>query len=89
MKKLILALCLAAGPVLADPPSLYSRDGKYLGNLSTNKYDPNSVNNPYGRYGSKYSSDSINNEYGRYGSPYSSESANNPYATNAPRIIGD
>lgn len=89
MKKLILVLCLAAGPVLADPPSIYSRDGKYLGNLSTNKYDPNSVNNPYGRYGSKYSSDSINNEYGRYGSPYSSESATNPYATNAPRVIGD
>jgi hypothetical protein len=29
---------------------------------------------------------SVNNPYGRYGSPYSNESANNPYATNAPKI---
>lgn len=89
MKKLILALCIAAGPVLADPPSLYSRDGKYLGNLSTNKYDPNSVSNPYGRYGSRYSPDSINNPYGVHGSKYSNESPNNPYATSAPRVYGD
>jgi len=32
-------------------PRLYSADGKYLGNLNDNPYDPNSVSNPYGRYG--------------------------------------
>ena len=60
-------------------PQIYSQDGRYLGNLNANRYDPNSVANPYGRYGSRYSPDSINNPYGRYGSRYSPDSANNPY----------
>lgn len=72
----------------AGEPIIVSEDGKYLGKLSGNRYDPDSVSNPYGRYGSKYSPDSINNEYGRYGSRYSNESPNNPYATSAPRIYG-
>ena len=38
-------------------------DGSYRGNLNTNQYDPNSVANPYGRYGSQYSPDSVNNPY--------------------------
>lgn len=47
MKTVILALSLVSTVAFADPPQLYSQDGKYLGNLSSNKYDPNSVNNPY------------------------------------------
>ena len=38
--------------------------GRYLGNTSPNQYDPNSINNPYGRYGNPYSPDSIHNPYG-------------------------
>lgn len=68
--------------ILVDPQT-----GKYLGNLNSNPYDPNSVANPYGQYGSPYSSDSINNPYGQYGSPYGSQSARNPYATQAPIIV--
>jgi hypothetical protein len=60
---------------------------RYLGNISTNRYDPNSISNPYGQYGSRYSPDSINNPYGQYGSQYSNESANNPYATHVPKLI--
>ena len=33
------------------------------GKLNANKYDPESVSNPYGKYGSKYSPNSINNPY--------------------------
>lgn len=85
---LIMALTLITASAVAQTPYLVDRQtGKYLGNLSTNKYDPDSVSNEYGRYGSKYSPDSINNEYGRYGSRYSNDSANNPYATNPPAII--
>ena len=62
---------------------------KYLGNLNANPYDPDSVSNPYGQYGSKYSPDSINNPYGTYGSPYSPYSANNPYTTTGPSIYSD
>src|SRR5687768_17493507 len=76
------------GEARAETPQLRDRQtGKYLGNLSTNPYDPNSTSNPYGQYGSKYSPDSINNPYGKYGSPYSNDSATNPYATNSPAII--
>ena len=60
--------------------------GRLLGRLSSNPYDPNSVSNPYGTYGSPYSPNSINNPYGTYGSPYSPNSVNNPYATSAPKI---
>src|SRR5258708_38222671 len=55
------------------------------GNLSRNRYDPNSTANPYGA-GSPYDPNSINNPYGRYGSQYSPDSANTPYATNAPKL---
>lgn len=72
----------------ASPPILVDRQtGKYLGTLSNNRYDSDSVSNPYGQYGSKYSPDSINNPYGQYGSRYSPDSPNNPYSTNPPAII--
>lgn len=90
IKSIVLIVSLAiTGGAFADPPKLYSSNGKYLGTLSSNKYDPNSVSNEYGRYGSKYSPDSINNEYGKYGSQYSNDSPSNPYATNPPRIVHD
>ena len=74
-------------PRTASPPSLVGADGTYLGVLSGNRYDPNSVSNPYGRYGSPYSPTSIKNPYSTYGSPYSPNSATNPYATQAPKIV--
>lgn len=49
-----------------SPPRLYS-GGRYLGELSENRYAPDSVSNPYGRFGSRYSPDSISNPYSRYG----------------------
>lgn len=59
----------------------------YLGKLSSNKYDLDSVSNPYGQYGSRYSLKSINNPYGQYGSPYSTKSINNPYTNGGPKLI--
>lgn len=86
MVLVIVILIITFNVAFAGPPELYE-DGEYLGNLSMNKYDPNSVSNPYGKYGNKYNPESINNPYGRHGSKYSNESVNNPYATQAPRII--
>ncbi len=77
----------ATNPYATDPPRIIGRDGTYLGRLSTNPYLPDSVTNPYGRYGSPYSPDSIRNPYGRYGSPYSPYSATNPFATRPPIVI--
>ncbi len=67
---------------------VYSNDGtQFLGNLSTNKYDPNSVFNRYGTYGSKYNANSIWNPYGTYGSRYSIYGASNPYTMTPPILV--
>jgi hypothetical protein len=62
----------------SNSPRLYNSQGEFRGNLNSNQYDPNSVANPYGRFGSKYSPESIKNPYGA-GSPYDQDSPNNPY----------
>ncbi len=84
----LILLLLASSAAISDdwsgcrygcPPALYSQEGRYLGRLSANPYDSESISNPYSQYGSPYSSESINNPYGRYGSPYSQDSARNPF----------
>ncbi len=46
----------------SNSPHIYSPDGEYLGNLNNNKYDPDSVSNPYGA-GNPYRPDGVNNPY--------------------------
>ncbi len=89
MKQLVAIGILVSAVMLTQSPTLRSNDGKDkpLGNLNSNRYDPNSVSNPYGRYGSPYSPDSVNNPFGLYGSKYSPYSAKNPHATQAPKIV--
>lgn len=75
---------------LAGPPAIYDpKTGKFLGYLSNNEWDPNSVSNKWGRYGSEWSPDSVNNPWGKYGSPYGQDSARNPTTRggNAPRPV--
>jgi hypothetical protein len=81
MKKLIGTMTFLA---LAIPA--LAQQSQYLGKLSANPYDSQSVSNPYGAYGNPYSPTSINNPYGPYGSQYSPTSVNNPYTMNAPRL---
>ncbi len=70
------------------PLYLYSNDGKtFLGKLTTDKYDSESIADKYGDYGSKYSRTSIFNEYGDYGSNYDTESAFNENARKPPIIV--
>jgi hypothetical protein len=83
---IMTTMLMTSTVAMAHSPYLVSPNGQYLGNLNSNRYDPNSVSNPYGQYGSPYSPNSINNPYGQYGSPYSPNSANNPYTTGGPRI---
>jgi len=61
-----------------NSPHLYDSQGNYHGNLNSNQFDPNSVANPYGRYGSRFSPDSINNPFGA-GSRFSPDSPDNPF----------
>lgn len=63
----------------SNSPKLYDRQGRFRGNLNDNPNDPNSVANPFGRYGSRFSPDSINNPNGRFGSRFSTQSPNNPF----------
>lgn len=88
MKTLLFAIALVAKAAHADgyyqpgyygqSPQLYSQ-GQYLGNLNSNRLDPNSISNPIGRYGSPISPDSINNPIGRYGSPISPDSVRSQF----------
>lgn len=47
----------SVNPYATDAPKLYDEEGNYRGKLSANPYDPESVSNPYDRYGSEHSAD--------------------------------
>lgn len=68
---------------------LVAYDGQFLGNINTNRYDPDSLANPYGTYGNQYSILSIWNVFGMYGSSYGIYSPWNSFAINPPFIIQD
>lgn len=61
----------------------------YLGCLSCNEYDQESIFNDYGKFGSDYSAQSIHNHFSNFGSAYSSSSACNPYASDPPVIVDE
>ena len=83
----LTSCCLVVSPVFAQSlPVVVGQDGKFLGNLSQNQYDSNSICNPYGQFGSEYAQ-SIFNRYGTYGGEYSSMGAYNPSAKNPPIIV--
>ncbi len=69
---------------LAVPVAAWA--GEFLGTLSANPLDPDSVSNPLGTFGSPLSPRSIHNPNGVYGNPNSNRSATNPHATKAPRL---
>jgi hypothetical protein len=75
------------GPFNQYKNYLVSPDGTFLGKLTRNKYDSESIYNRYGNYGSKYSNTCIFNNYGQYGGKYSSKSPFNKYANEPPKIF--
>lgn len=66
---------------------LIAQDGQFLGKITNNNYDTDSILNEYGPYGSAYSTTSIFNEYSDYGSRYGQYSINNPYCSQPPKLI--
>ncbi len=66
---------------------LWAANGQFLGLLSSNQYDPNSICNPNGMYGSSWSATSIRTEYSMYGAEYGVYSAYNPYCVQPPAIV--
>ena len=81
--RLVLSFAATAFALLLAANAAHAQ--RYLGNLSSNPYDPRSTANRYGA-GSPYRADGVNNPYGPYGSRYSPRSATNPYATDAPKL---
>lgn len=81
-----IGIVLAFHNVRPQTPIVVGRDGEYLGVLSANPYEPESIANPYGLYGSQFSPVSVADQYGLYGSPYSNESANNQYLVSDSKI---
>lgn len=64
-------------------PCLYAPDGTYLGSENNQSWDPNSINNPNGRYGSPYgapNTHSPTSPYGNTSSPMSPNFQKNPYS---------
>ena len=66
---------------------LIAADDQFLGNITDNAYDSNSLLNTYGPYGSPYSPTSIFNMYSPYGSPYGQFSLRNSYSTQPPKLF--
>lgn len=68
---------------------LYGGDNnnKYLGCLTCNEYNSDSIWNEFGTYGSPFNLMSIWNEFGIYGSPFSIYSPWNDFSINPPVIV--
>jgi len=66
---------------------LVAQDEQFLGKITDNPYDNESILNVYGPYGSQYSNTSIFSPYSPYGSEYGSYSINNPYCSNPPKLF--
>jgi hypothetical protein len=59
----------------------------YLGLVSSDQYDKESICNQYGDYGSPYQANSIFNKYGTYGGEYSQLGAYNRQAGRPPALV--
>jgi hypothetical protein len=66
---------------------LVASDGKYIGRISSNAFDTESICNDFGDYGNPFSANSVKNQFGDYGNPFSSISAYNQFTSAPPAII--
>ena len=65
---------------------IIANDNEYLGKISKSQFDPDSINNQFGTYGSQFSAYSIFNNFGTYGSEFSSLSPFNKFTSTPPKI---
>lgn len=66
--------------------SLFAADNTYLGKISRNKFDSESLANSFGTYGNEFNPKSVFNEFGPYGNPFSQLSPRNEFSRTPPRI---
>lgn len=95
---LSLTLTFSAGAVLPSKAlSLSDLDGnaflfnpktkQFLGNISSNRFDDESICNQFGDFGGRFEDFSILNRFGDYGDQFSDFSAFNPNAEYPPVIF--
>ena len=65
---------------------IIANDNQFLGKISKNQFDLDSINNQFGTYGSEFSLYSIFNQFGTYGSEFSSLSPFNKFTSTPPKI---
>lgn len=68
---------------------LFADDGQFLGVVSDNPFDPDSIANQFGTYGSAFNPLSIWNSFGTYGSSFSSLSPWNTFTSTPPLLFED
>ncbi len=80
MKIITAALCIFL-PVnaLAD---------EYIGNLSGNMFDGESINNEFSLMNNEFYPYSLKNQFGPYGNEFSPYSPKNQFSTMGPRLYG-
>ena len=66
---------------------IVASDGTFLGLVSRDRIDPNSILNEQGPYGSSIYPNSIFNPYGTYGSRYAALSPFNEFSPSPPKIV--
>ena len=65
---------------------IVANDGQFLGKLTLNRFDSESVNNEFCPYGSRFSSTSIFNQFSVYGSKFSALSPFSEYTRTPPLL---
>ena len=96
MKKFVFLSILVLGLIFINmgtlkAQQLYLYGGQnndvFLGCLTCNKFNTESIWYKHGTYGSKHSSNSIWNKHGTYGSKHNMYSPWNQYSNNAPVVV--
>lgn len=64
-----------------------AQNGVFLGKITPNKFDNESIFNRFGPYGNKFSQESFLNKFSPYGSQFSQLSAYNHVASSPPKIF--
>jgi hypothetical protein len=65
---------------------IIANDGRFLGIISRDRFESESIANQFGEYGSRFKPYSIFNETGEYGSEYSPLSPFNEFSNTPPKI---
>lgn len=66
---------------------MYAADNTYLGRVTRNAFDGESLANEFSTYGNSFNANSIFNKFGPYGNPYSQLSPFNEFSRTPPRLM--